>query len=118
MRAELPDEADEALDFDALLAILEILVGEDVCADVDIGDSGRGSRFAASGSFRRDIGPGESPMFAIGDLFVLVLDRADFREARLRTYDGHSHFAVAMAFGAVHLRLADVGLAGMDYQGY
>jgi hypothetical protein len=35
MLAELPDEADEALDFDALVAFLDTLAGDDVCVDVD-----------------------------------------------------------------------------------
>jgi hypothetical protein len=118
MRADLPDEAEEALDFDGLLAVLDSLVGDEVCADVDIGDARLDSRFAASGSLRRIVGPGGLPTFAVGDLFVLVLDRADFREARLRTYDGHGFYAVSMAFGAARLTLADVGSAGMDYQGY
>jgi hypothetical protein len=39
MREELPDEADEALDFDALVAVLDKLAGDDVCVDVDSGDS-------------------------------------------------------------------------------
>ena len=117
MPAELPDEADEALDFDALLAVLDTLVGDEVCADVDIGDA-RESRFAASGSLRRIVGPGGLPTFAVGDLFVLVLDRADFRDAQLRTYDGRGFYTVSMAFGAAHLTLADVSSAGVDYQGY
>jgi hypothetical protein len=33
--AELPDEADEPLDFDALVAVLDTLAGDDVCVDVD-----------------------------------------------------------------------------------
>ena len=117
MRADLPDEADKSLDFDALLAVLGDLVAENVCVEVD-NDRVRGSRFTASGSLRRIAGPAGLPTFAVGDLFVLVLDRPDFREARLRTHDGHSFYAVFMAFGAVHLTLADVGSAGMDYQGY
>lgn len=77
---------------------------------------GAGSRLQA----RCGESPGllDLPTFAVGDLFVLVLDRPDFREARLRTHDGHSFYAVFMAFGAVHLTLADVGSAGMDYEGY
>ena len=118
MPTELPDEADEALDFDALLAVLDNVAGADVCADVDIGDVPLGSRFAASGRLRRIEGPGGLPSFAVGDLFVLVLDRADFREARLRTYDGHDFYTVSMTFGDARLRLADVSSAGMDYQGY
>jgi hypothetical protein len=118
MREELPDEADEALDFEALVAVLDKLAGNDVCVDVDSGDARLGSRFAASGSLRRTAGPGGLPTFAVGDLFILVLDRADFHEARLRTDDGHSLYAVSMAFGTARLTLADVGSAGMDYQGY
>jgi hypothetical protein len=116
MRQGLPDHADAALDFEALVAVLDQLAGEDVC--VDLGDTRFASRFAASGRLRRTVGPSGLPAFAVGDLFVLVLDQADFEDARLRTDDGHSVYAVSMAFGAVRLRLADVGSAGMDYQSY
>jgi hypothetical protein len=36
MSTELPDEADEAPGFDALVAVLDRVAGEDVCVDVGL----------------------------------------------------------------------------------
>ena len=88
MPYELPDEADDVLGYGELIGTLDQLAGDDVCVDVGIGGAARGSRFVASGTLRRIAGPGNQPTFAVGELFVLVLDREDFREARLRTFDG------------------------------
>jgi hypothetical protein len=47
-------------------------------------------------------------------MFVLVLDQADFQQARLRTRDGHSHHTLMFAFGTALLTIADVGMAGLE----
>jgi|SRR3954453_20069352 hypothetical protein len=118
MRPRLPDEADQHLNFEQLVETLDELSGDDVCVDVDVGGAESRSRFAASGPLRRGSGPGGLPTFTVGARFVLVLDATDFREAHLRMLDGHSHYVVSLSFGTARLTVADVGLAGMDYQGY
>lgn len=118
MRRQLPDEADEPLDFDGLVQTLDALGGQDVCVDVDLGGAEPASRFSASGTLRRGNGPDGRPTFVVGQLFVVILDATDFRQARLRTFDGDSHFVVSLSFGTASFTVADVGLAGMDYQGY
>jgi hypothetical protein len=111
MSRALPPEADRVLDYVAYVETLSSVVGERVHLEIE--GLGAATRVAATGPLRRL--SGEETAFSIGDAVLMLLDRTDFRAARLRTFDGNAHFVISARFGETRFLVGDPDLLATDW---
>jgi hypothetical protein len=112
VRDALPAEADLELDYERLIEMLLVLVGEEVCLSISSGDRG-GARLQLQGVLRHyDYASAEG--FAVGDAGRLLVDRNDFTRAHLRTFEGTTFFLLSVELGQMSLAIGDPDLLGTD----
>lgn len=113
MKADLPPDADRALDFPGVLDVLSRLDGETVLVGLDA--LGARTRVVAVGRLAPLALP-HAAGFTVGETVVLTLAAEDFEGARLRTIDGADFFRLDLRFGGGAFVIGDPDAFAVDYE--
>ncbi len=108
----MPAETQEVLDYDALIAVLRLLEGEEACIAIKLGEGGHGSRLAIRGTlsiYDYNWAAG----VAVGDA-RLLLSPHDQLGATLSTFDGNDHFQIAISFAETTVVIGDTSSLASD----
>lgn len=116
----LPSETKGPLTFTELLSTIDLVVGEVVCARFDTQqqiEPVSQTVFQASGILR-PLELSFAPSYAVGELFILVLDESDFVAADIYTFDGNSFYEIGMQFSKARVIIGSPEHMGADYEGF
>jgi hypothetical protein len=108
----LPVEYRGPLDFPAVIATLDSLVGEAICVRVGSAQDGR-SGLEVMGPLRRLRSRTSGGVFAIGDAGYLSLEPEDFSSADVSTLEGNFYFTLTIELSGATLLIGDVELVGL-----